>query len=62
MAAKKVTKKTSKIEAGMSRDDIAVQVASGLAHLSAQGNQINYDKVAENAYGIADALIAYRGK
>ena len=61
MSTKKATKETSKAETGMSRDDIAVRVAPGLAHLSSQGNQINYGKVAENAYGIADALIAHRG-
>jgi hypothetical protein len=60
------TKKAVKVSAfeaiNEERDDIAIQVASGLAHLCSQGNQINYKKVAESAYGIADALIAHRGK
>ncbi len=61
--AKKPTKKAaSKPKARTERNEIAVSVASGLAHLSAQGNQINYGKVAENAYGIADALLAYGNK
>ncbi len=61
--AKKLTKKKSASKPKKTeRDEIAVTVSSGLAHLSAQGNQINFPKVAENAYSIADALLAYRDK
>jgi hypothetical protein len=64
MASKKTTAKASVTasKANTERDDIAVKVASGLAHLSAQGNKINFSKVAENAYGIADAIINHRSK
>jgi hypothetical protein len=55
-------KSASKPETISERDEIAVTVSSNLARLSAQGNQINFSKVAENAYGIADALLAYRNK
>ncbi len=60
--AKSTKKKASKPKARTERDAIAVSVASGLAHLCAQGNQINCGKVAESAYGIADALLAYGNK
>ncbi len=63
MAKKKATSTASKPKAAdLERDDIAVKVASGLANISAQGNTVNYGKVAENAYGIADALLAHRSK
>jgi hypothetical protein len=55
-------KSASKPETISERDEIAVQVASGLCHLCSQGNMVNYELVAERAYGIADALLAYRNK
>ncbi len=60
--AEKEKKQKVEQEVKPERDEIAIQVASGLCHLSAQGNQVNYEKVAESAYGVADALIAYRNK
>lgn len=60
--AKKKTVSKPKAKAKSERDEIAILVSSGLAHLSAQGNQVNFDKVAVNAYGIADALLARREK
>lgn len=52
----------SKDKAKAERDDIAEKVASGLCHLSARSNVIDFAKVAENAYGVADALLAHRNK
>ncbi len=61
--AKKTSKSTaSKPKADLERDDIAVKVASGLCHLSSRSNVLDCAKVAENAYGVADALLAHRSK
>ncbi len=60
--AKKKSVSKPKARAKSERDEIAIGVSSGLVHLSAQGNTVNYGKVAENAYGIADALLAHRSK
>lgn len=62
MVAKKKKSSEGKASQDMSRDDIAVQVASGLVVQGSRGNQVDCNLVASLSYALADALIACRDK